>query len=53
MIPFRDYELRSVLANADERLNKYVDGLSNDEIMANDLEILSENCYSTFSLNLL
>lgn len=48
MKPFRDYELRNVIANQWAAVHKKIDGMSNDEIMANDLEILAENIYQEF-----
>ncbi len=48
MRPFRDNELRNVLANQYKNINKKIDDFSNEEVMANDLEILTENLYQEF-----
>lgn len=48
MKPFRDMELRSVLANQTNRVKSKVDGFSNDEIMANSLDVLADNLYEEF-----
>lgn len=48
MKPFRDMELRSVLANQTNRVKGRVEGLSNEEIMANSLDILADNLYEEF-----
>ena len=40
MKPFRDYDLRQVIANQWAAVNKKIDTMSNEEIMANDLECL-------------
>lgn len=48
MKPFRDMELSSVLANQTNRIKSKVDSFSNEEIMANSLDILAENLYEEF-----
>ena len=48
MKPFQDYELRKVIANQWAAVHKKIDNLSNEEIMANDLDILAENIYQEF-----
>ena len=45
MKPFHDYDLRSVIANQWSAVCKRIDNMSNEEIMANDLEILADNIY--------
>lgn len=45
---FRDYELRTVIDDRMAKLSARIEQYSNDEIMANDLEILAENCYEEF-----
>lgn len=45
---FRDYELRTIFTNIEDKLKRYIKDFSNDEIMANSLEILAENCYQKF-----
>ena len=48
MKPFRDYDLRQVIANQWAAVNKKIDTMSNEEIMANDLDVLAENIYQEF-----
>ena len=48
MKPFQDYELSKVIANQLAEVNKKIDSMSNEEIMANDLEILAENIFQEF-----
>ncbi len=48
MKPFRDYDLGEVIANQWESVNNKIDSMSNEEIMANDLDILAENIYQQF-----
>ena len=48
MNPFRDYDLRQVIANQWSAVNKKIDAMSNEEIMANDLDVLAENIYQEF-----
>ncbi len=48
MKPFHDYEISNVLANKWAAIHNKIDNLSNEEIMANDLEILAENIYQEF-----
>ena len=48
MRPFRDMELQSVLANQTNRVKNKAESFSNDEIMANSLDILADNLYEEF-----
>lgn len=48
MKPFSDYDLSQVIAGQWQAVNKKIDTMSNEEIMANDLEILAENIYQEF-----
>ena len=48
MKPYNNYELYRVLDNQWEAVRKKIDELTNEEIMANDLEILAENIYQEF-----
>ena len=48
MTPFRDYDLRQVIAGQWQAVNKKIDTMSNEEIMANDLDILAENIFQEF-----
>lgn len=48
MKPFRDYELRSVLGNQYDAINKKIESFSNEEVMANDIEVLIENLYQEY-----
>lgn len=48
MKPFQDYDLRQVIANQWAAVNKKIDTMSNEEIMANDLDVLAENIYQEF-----
>lgn len=48
MKPFREYDLSNVIANQWAAVNKKIDSMSNEEIMANDLEVLAENIYQEF-----
>ena len=48
MKPFQDYDLSKVIANQWVAVHKKIDTLPNEEIMANDLEILAENIYQEF-----
>lgn len=48
MKPFQNYDLREVIANQWESVNNKIDSMSNEEIMANDLDILAENIYQQF-----
>ena len=42
---FETYELRNIFANQIAQIQSAVDQFSNDEIMANDLEVLASNLY--------
>ena len=48
MKPFRDIDLRNALFNQSARMKKKVDEYTNDEILANDLELLADNLYEEF-----
>lgn len=48
MYPFKDYDLRKVIKRQWQAVQKSIDSLSNEEIMANDLEILADNFYQEF-----
>lgn len=48
MIPFQEYDLRQILENQFLSVNKKIESMSNEEIMANDLEVLAENLYQEF-----
>ena len=48
MKSFQDYDLSKVIANQWVAVHKKIDTLPNEEIMANDLEILAENIYQEF-----
>lgn len=48
MYPFNDFELRAVIANQHKKLSEWIEKYTNDEIMANDLDLLADNCYEKF-----
>ena len=48
MKPYNDYDLYRVLDKQWESVVKKIDELSNEETMANDLDILAENMYQEF-----
>lgn len=48
MKPFRDYELSDVLTNQWSAVSRKIDSLTNEEIMANDLDVLADNIYEEF-----
>lgn len=48
MKPFRDYDLSAVIHNQLEAAHTKIDNMSNEEIMANNLEVLAENIYQEF-----
>ena len=45
MKPFRDHELRDIIDNQWARVLDRIDTMPNEEIMANDLDILADNIY--------
>ena len=47
---FCNYDLRSVIENQHQKLNRRIEKYTNDEIMANDLEILADNCFEEFKI---
>jgi len=48
MRPFRDIDLRESLENIRMKMMAKIDLFSNEEIMANDLELLADNIYEEF-----
>lgn len=48
MKPFRDHELSSAFAGAYQQITLKIDKLTNDEIMANDLDLLADNFYEEY-----
>lgn len=48
MKPFRDYNLSDVIRGQWVAAHKKIDSMSNEEIMANDLDILADNIYQEF-----
>ena len=48
MRPFRDIDLRESLENIKMKMMAKIDLFSNEEIMANDLELLADNIYEEF-----
>lgn len=48
MKPFRDYDLRLVIENQWAAARKQIDSMTNEEIMANELDILADNIYQSF-----
>ena len=45
MKPFQDYDLSKVIDEQWRKINKKIDSMTNEEIMANNLEKLAENIY--------
>ena len=48
MKPFREYDLSHVIKNQWASVLKKIDSMTNEEIMANDSEILADNIYEEF-----
>lgn len=48
MKPFRDHELRDIVENQWANVLNRIDSMPNEEIMANDLDILADNIYQEF-----
>ncbi len=48
MKPFRDMDLSRSLAACKEKMKAKIDSFTNDEIMANDIELLADNIYEQF-----
>lgn len=48
MKPYRDYDLSAVIHNQLEAAHTKIDNMSNEEITANNLEVLAENIYQEF-----
>lgn len=51
MKPFRDIDLGMALSTQKKKLAEKVDSFKNEEIMANDLEILANNLYEEFRID--
>ena len=51
MKPFRDIDLGMTLSKQKKKLAEKVDSFKNEEIMANDLEILANNLYEEFRID--
>lgn len=47
---FSDYDLRKVLENHSQKMKEKIDRYSNDEIMANNLELLTDNCFEEYKI---
>ena len=50
MKPFCEIDLRNAIQEQWKKVHKKVDSISNEEIMANDSEILAENIYQEFHI---
>ena len=50
MQPFKDMDLGMVLSANIQKMVAKVDSFKNEEIMANDLEILASNLYEEFRI---
>lgn len=50
MQPFKDMDLGMVLSTNIQKMVAKVDSFKNEEIMANDLEILASNLYEEFRI---
>lgn len=48
MQPFKDNDLRLVLEKQNKLIRNKIDSFSNEEILANDIDILAENIYQEF-----
>lgn len=48
MKPFRDIDLSRSLVASKEKMKAQIDSFTNDEIMANDIELLADNLYEEF-----
>ncbi len=48
MKPFRDHELRDIVENQWANVLNRIDSMPNEEIMANDLDVLADNIYQEF-----
>ena len=48
MKPFRENELRLVIANQSANAHKKIDDMANEVIMANDLDVLADNIFQEF-----
>lgn len=51
MKPFKDYDLLRYLPEQEEKMLSKIDYMQNEEIMANDLEILADNLFQEFKIN--
>ena len=50
MQPFNDWDLAIVLGANKQEMVKKIDAFKNEEIMANDLEVLASNLYEEFRI---
>lgn len=48
MQPFKDFDLHKVFELQIEKLQSRIESFTDDEIMANDLELLADNCYEEY-----
>lgn len=48
MQPFKDFDLHKVFELQIEKLQIRIESFTDDEIMANDLELLADNCYEEY-----
>lgn len=51
MQPFKDNDLRLVLEKQNKLIRNKIDSFSNEEILANDIDILAENIYQEFFID--
>ena len=47
---FSDYDLRKILESHSQKMKEKIDCYSNDEIMANNLELLADNCFEEYKI---
>jgi hypothetical protein len=50
MLPFKDYDLFSIIKNLGPKLENRIANFTNEEILANDLEILADVCFEEFKI---
>ena len=48
---FNEYDLSAVLQNQINAMQKRIDKYTNDEIMANELQLLADNCFQEFRID--
>jgi len=48
---FGDYDLRRILESQQQKMKERMDRYSNDEIMANSIELLADNCFEQFKVD--